>query len=114
MESRGERRHVRLLALLLTLLVVAISGWAALVGWLWGFGLKCDESCSDIGGAWREDSDAWQWSALGWSGIGVLSCALLLFTALIARRRALAWLAAGGWVALGVAFLVLLDGSGLS
>jgi hypothetical protein len=96
------------------LLIVAISGWAALAGTVFGFGLKCGDSCSNIGGAWREDPDSWQWSALGWSGIGVFSSALLLLAALIARRRVLAWIAAGGWVALGVAFLVLLDGSGLA
>ena len=103
------------MALLLTLVIVAISGWAALAGAVWGFGLKCDDSCSDTGGAWRNSPDSWQWSALGLSGIGVFICALLLFAALLTREPpVLAWLAVGGWVALGVAHLVLLDGSGLA
>ena len=98
---------------LVTLLILLVSGWAALAGAFWGFGLKCDDSCGTPP-PWRDDPDAWQWSALGWSGIGAFSCALLLFFAVIARRRVLGWVAAGGSAALGVTFLLLLDGSGLA
>jgi hypothetical protein len=113
-ESReGSNGRRRLVLILLALLIVLVSGWAAFVGTFWGFGLKCDDSCSTLPG-WQEDADAWQWSALGWSSIGTFVCALLLLGALIARRRALAWVAAGGSVALGLAFLALLDDSGLT
>ena len=103
-----------MLAFLLTLVVVGVSGWAAFAGALYGFGLKCDDLCSSTPAAWREDRDAWQWSALGWFSVGLFACALLLFAALVARRRIVAWLALGGWLAIGVAFLVLLDGSRLA
>jgi uncharacterized membrane protein HdeD (DUF308 family) len=46
------------------------SGWALLVGLFWGLGLKCDDSCSSIGG-WRHDPDAWQWNAL--AALGALA-----------------------------------------
>jgi hypothetical protein len=111
--SRRESRGGRWLALLLTLVIVAISGCAAFVGTLYGFGLKCDESCSKIGGSWSVERDAWQWDALGWCSVGVFGCALLFFAALIARRRVLAQVTAGGWVALGIAFLVLWNGAGI-
>ena len=103
-----------MLAFLLTLVIVGLSGWAGFAGALYGFGLRCDELCSNTPASWREDRDAWQWSALGWSSVGLFACALLLFAALVARRAVVAWLAVGGWLAIGVAFLVLLDGSRLS
>lgn len=111
MEFRADGRGGRLLAFLLTLVIVGLSSVTAFLGTLYGFGLKCDDLCSNTPGSWSEDRDAWQWSALGWSSVGLFGCALLLCGALIARRGLLAWLAAGGWVVIGVAFLVLLDGS---
>ena len=103
-----------MLAFLLTLVIVGVSGWVAFAGALYGFELKCDELCSNTPAAWREDRDAWQWSALGWFSVGLFACALLLFAAVVARRRVVALLALGGWVTIGVAFLVLLDGSRLA
>jgi hypothetical protein len=112
--SRRESRGGRWLALLVTLVIVAISGCVAFVGTLYGFGLKCDDLCSNTPDSWGEDPDAWQWRALGWSSAGAFGCALLFFAALIARQRVLAQVTAGGWVALGIAFLVLWNGSGIS
>jgi hypothetical protein len=113
-ESRRKSRGGRWLALLLTLVIVAISGCVAFVGTLYGFGLKCDESCSKIAESWSEERDAWQWGALGWSSIGMFGCALVFCAALIGRRRVLAQVTAVGWVALGIAFLGLWDGAGIS
>jgi hypothetical protein len=60
----------RVVALLLALVAWFCSGWALLVGLLWGLGLKCDDSCSSIGG-WRHNPDAWHWNAL--AALGVLA-----------------------------------------
>ncbi len=109
--SRRESRGGRWLALLLTLVIVAISRCAAFVGTLYGFGLKCDDLCSNTGESWSVERDAWQWRALGWSSVGLFACALLFFAALIARQRVLARVTAGGWLALAIAFLVLANGA---
>ena len=116
MASRRESRGGRWLALLLTLVIVAISGVVAFVGTLYGFGLKCDELCSRTPESWREERDAWQWDVLGWSSIGLFGCALLFVAALVARQRVLAQVTAGGWMALGITFLVfvLWNGTGIS
>jgi hypothetical protein len=70
----------RVVSLLLALIAWFCSGWALLVGLVWGLGLKCDDSCSSVGG-WRHDPDAWQWNGL--AALGVLAFlaggALVLF-----------------------------------
>jgi hypothetical protein len=64
---------VRVLSLLLALVAWFCSGWALLVGLVWGLGLKCDDSCGPSRG-WRGDPDAWQWN-------GVLALGVLAFVA---------------------------------
>ena len=54
----------RLGPILLAVGAVGISAFGALIGLVWGFGLKCDDACSTVPG-WRNDPDAWQWDAFG-------------------------------------------------
>jgi hypothetical protein len=78
---------VRALSLLLAAVAWFCSGWALLIGVVWGLGLKCDDSCSSSEG-WRGDPDAWQW--YGVAGLGALAfvsgAALCFF---VWRRRPL-------------------------
>ena len=80
---------------------------------VWGFGLRCDDTCGDPP-PWRDDEDAWQWSALGWTGIAAAVLAIAFLIALELRRRVPATVAAVGWVPAAAWYLVLLDESGLT
>ena len=100
-------------AFLLATGIVAVSCFAALVGLLWGFGLKCDDSCS-IGPHWREDPQAWQWDAFGFIGLAGLGCALVLLAAVVFRLRWLAVLVLTAWGGLAWAFMTLFRDSGLT
>jgi hypothetical protein len=90
-----------------------MSGFAALVGALWGFGLKCDDSCGGVT-RWRDNPDAWQWNALGTVGLVGFACAVALLVAVAARRRGLASAAALVWCLLAVGFLGFFHESGLN
>jgi hypothetical protein len=93
--------------------VATVSGFAALSGLFWGFGLKCDDSCGDPP-PWRDDVNAWQWEALGVVGVVAFGCSLVFVVALAAGRRTLASLALTAWVLAAVAYLVLFRDSGLT
>jgi hypothetical protein len=76
---------VRALSLLLAAVSWFCSGWALLVGIVWGLGLKCDDACGPSRG-WRGDPDAWQW--YGVAGLGALAfVAGAAFFLLVWRRR---------------------------
>ena len=96
---------MRALSLLLAALAWFCSGWALLVGVVWGLGLKCDESCDQTEG-WQGDPDAWQW--YGVAGLGALAfvsgAALFVF---VWRRRPLF---ATGALIVGFASAALLTG----
>jgi hypothetical protein len=78
---------VRALSLLLAAAAWFCSGWALLVGIVWGLGLKCDEACGPSRG-WRGDPDAWQW--YGVAGLGVFAfVAGAAFFVFVWRRRPL-------------------------
>jgi hypothetical protein len=89
------------------------SGFGALVGSTWGFGLKCDDSCGTPP-PWREDPNAWQWGAFGWVAIGGFLCALVFLIVVVLRRKLVAGVALSSWAVLAVAFLKLLRDSGLT
>jgi hypothetical protein len=97
---------MRWLSVLLALPALAGTGWAMLVGLLWGLGLKCDESCGD-GSGWRDNPDAWQWYALAAAGVGIFAIGIA-FVLLVWRGRA--WWAAGAYVAGVVATLWFVTG----
>jgi hypothetical protein len=103
----------RIASVALALIVVGVSGWAALAGMVFGFALKCDDHCG-TGPGWDENPDAWQWNLLGWVGIGgfVLACAFAVAVAL--RRSGAAALALAAWTCGGIIFLNLIDTSGLT
>lgn len=103
----------RFAAVALALALVAVSAGAALVGAFWGFGLKCDDSCSSAPG-WREDPNAWQWNALGNAGITALLCSAIFIVSIAAGKRTLASLALGLWAVSAISFLSLLRDSGLT
>jgi hypothetical protein len=77
---------MRWLAVLLALPALAGTGWAMLVGLLWGLGLKCDESCGDSSG-WQDNPDAWQWYALAVAGVVIFAIGVA-FVFLVWRGRA--------------------------
>ena len=104
---------LRLGTAFLTLGLVALSGWGALVGITFGFGLKCDDRCSTLG-SWRDDPQAWQWQAFGFAGIGLFLSALVLLGAVVLGRTRAAVAAFVAWALIGLAFAALLDGSGLA
>jgi uncharacterized BrkB/YihY/UPF0761 family membrane protein len=93
--------------------IAAISGFVALLGLVWGFALKCDDSCGTPP-PWRDDPNAWQWNALGWVGIAGFVCAFLFFVAVVLRRRLVAWAALIVWTAVAVAFLEFFGEAGLT
>jgi hypothetical protein len=93
--------------------IVAASGFGALIGVFWGFGLKCDDSCSSAP-LWRDDPDAWQWQAFGTVGIAGFASALVFLAAVALRWRWLALAALAVWAALAGAFMVLFRDSGLT
>jgi hypothetical protein len=103
----------RILALVLALAIGLISAGVGFSGVVWGFGLRCDDTCGDPP-PWRDDEDAWQWSALGWTGIAAAVLAIAFLIALELRRRVPAAAAAVGWVPAAAWYLVLLDESGLT
>jgi hypothetical protein len=100
-------------SLLLAAGIAAASGFGALIGIFWGFGLKCDDSCSS-GPRWREDPDASQWHTFGTVGIAGFVCALVFLAAVALRSRALALGALAVWAVLAGAFMVLFRDSGLT
>lgn len=100
-------------SVLLALAVATVSGFGMLIGMLWGFTLKCDDSCSTAPG-WREDPNAWQWEALGWSSIAGFGAALVFTAAVALRWRAFAAVVLLAWLALAVYFLRLFRDSGLT
>jgi hypothetical protein len=65
-------------SLVLAASIAAASGFGALIGMFWGFGLKCDDSCSS-GPLWRDDPDAPQWHMFGSVGIAGFACALVFW-----------------------------------
>jgi hypothetical protein len=94
--------------------LVATSVIGALIGALWGFGLKCDDSCATPPTSWRDDPDAWQWNALAIVAL-VAVCVAVLFLAALARRwLLLAVTSLLAWAALAASFIVLFDESGLT
>jgi hypothetical protein len=96
---------MRVLSLLFALLAWFCSGFALLVGLVWGLGLKCDDSCSSRDG-WQGNPDAWQW--YGIAALGALAflagVALVVF---VWRRRPL--YASLAVVVGGAAALLLFD-----
>jgi hypothetical protein len=106
-------RARRILALVLALAIAVISAGAGFAGMVWGFGLRCDDTCGEAP-PWRDDEDAWQWSALGWTGIAAAGLAIAFLIALGLRLRPVAAIAAAGWLAVFAWYLVLLDESGLT
>jgi hypothetical protein len=100
-------------AFLLATGIAAASCLAALIGLLWGFGLKCDDSCS-IGPHWREDPQAWQWDAFGIAGLAGLGCAVVLLGAVAFRLRWLAVCVLIAWAGVAWAFMALFRDSGLT
>lgn len=104
---------LRVSALLLALGLAVLSGWAALLGMVWGFSLQCDDSCSTPAGDWHDDPDAWQWSALGWTGIALFALAVVGLV-LVALRRGAAAPVFAAWAVAGAAFLALLLDSDLA
>lgn len=101
-------------SVLLTLAVAGLTGWAALVGMLFGFGLKCDESCSAPPRSWADDPDAWQWDVMGWTGVFAFAFSVLLLVLVGMRARERAWAALIGWAISGGVFVALLEKSTLS
>ena len=103
----------RISSLFLAAGIAVASGFGALIGVFWGFGLKCDDSCSS-GPLWRDDPDASQWHTFGTLGIAGFGCALVFLAAVALRSR---WLALGAlavWAVLAGAFMVLFRDSGLT
>jgi uncharacterized membrane protein HdeD (DUF308 family) len=89
-------------------LVLAFAAWLAtglplLAGLLWGLTLKCDDSCSSIGG-WRHDPDAWQWNGIAALGVVVFLSGAALFLFVWWRKPLLA---AGATIVGLVAMFVL-------
>lgn len=80
---------MRALSLLLATLAWLCSGWALLVGLMWGLGLKCDDACSPYRG-WQGDPDAWQWYGVAALGVFVFACGATLFLFVLLRRPVLA------------------------
>jgi hypothetical protein len=99
-------------AFLLATGIVAAS-FAALSGMLWGFDLKCDDSCS-IGPRWRDDPQSWQWNAFGIAGLAGFGCALVLLAGIVFRLRWLAVCMLTAWAGLAWAFMTLFRDSGLT
>jgi hypothetical protein len=100
-------------AFLLATGIVGASCFAALIGLLWGFGLKCDDSCS-VGSHWRESPESWQWEAFGLAGLAGLGCAVVLLGAVALRLRWLAVCMLLAWAGLAWAFMTLFRDSGLT
>lgn len=84
-----------------------------LLGVLWGFSLKCDDSCGTPP-PWRDDPDAWQWNAIGVLAIAGLACALAFFAAVALRWKIAAFAALVAWAVVAGVFLNLFSDSGLT
>jgi MYXO-CTERM domain-containing protein len=104
----------RLGLILAALALVVLSGWGALAGMLWGFSLKCDDSCNNLGRSWRDDPDSWQWTALGWSSLALFALALAVLAFVVRRRGDYATAAFAAWVVAATAFFVFFSNSGLA
>jgi hypothetical protein len=100
-------------AFLLATGIVAVSCFAALIGLVWGFELRCDDSCS-IGPHWRESPESWQWEAFAIAGLAGLGCAVVLLGAVVFRLRWLAVCMLIAWAGLAWAFMTLFRDSGLT
>jgi hypothetical protein len=84
------------------------SGWALLVGVVWGLGLRCDESCGSNSG-WQGDPVAWEWYGVAALGVvAFLGGGALVFS--VWQRRPVAAAVA---VAVGYGAVLILVG-GLS
>jgi hypothetical protein len=104
---------MRLARVLVAVGVVAVSVFASLVGMLWGFGLKCDDTCSTPP-PWRNDAGAWQWNALGAVGPVALGFALALLVGVASGRKLLAFASWAIWVLVSIAYISLFKSSGLT
>jgi len=103
----------RLGSLALAIGLAAVSGFGALAGTFWGFGLKCDDSCASPPARWRDDPDSWQWETLGWVSLAGLCCALVFLVLVAVRLRAAAVGALAAWAVLAGVYLDLFRDSGL-
>jgi hypothetical protein len=96
-----DRPRTHGLALFLAAFPLVGSALAALIGFVWGLGLQCDESCT--GDGWRHTAGAPQWAVLTILGFVVFGCGIALF-AFVYRSRpwaALTALLLGGATAFG-------------
>jgi hypothetical protein len=93
--------------------IAILSGFEALVGTVFGFGLKCDDSCS-LASPWRNDPAAWQWTAMGPVALGGFALSLVFLAAVAFRRRIVALAAVVVCVTLGAVFLRLFRDSGFT
>ena len=89
------------LAVLLAAVPWVFSAVVLLGSLLFGFGLKCDESC--YGGGWRHEASAWQWNLIPLAGV-IAFASTTAFVVYVWRRRP--------WTAL--AALVIGTGSALA
>ena len=64
---------------------VLVNAFGFFMAWLL-YGFRCDESCDDAPTSWHGDADAWQWSALGWLGLGCFALCAAFAVSLSARR----------------------------
>ncbi|HEU0304005.1 MAG TPA: hypothetical protein VFR32_05435 [Gaiellaceae bacterium] len=103
----------RVASLLLASVIAASSAYGALIGVFWGFGLKCDDSCSSAP-LWRDDPNAWQWDALGTVALAGFACGLIFLLALTLRWRLFSLVVLAAWATLAAAFLTLFRDSGLT
>jgi hypothetical protein len=103
----------RALPLLLVAPCATASGFAALIGTFWGFGLTCDDTCGTAP-PWRDDPNAWQWGVLAVASLAVLATGLLLAAAVAFRRPLIAGAVLVSWTIASVVFLSLFDDSGLT
>jgi hypothetical protein len=67
------------------LLAVAVGAAQGFLWWL-ASALTCDEGCDDRSHLWRDNPDAWQWSALAWLGAGCFALCVAFAVSLAARR----------------------------
>jgi hypothetical protein len=103
--SRAQRGLIVLGALAVTL----FSGWVALVGIIWGFGLKCDDGCSGDPQSWDENADAWQWNAFGAATLVLFAIAVGVLVLAARRRERDAAVAFAVWLVAATALFVLLQ-----
>ena len=91
------------LAVLLACLPRVVSGLVLLGSFVFGLGLKCDESCT--GDGWRHTADAWQWNVIPLLGAVAFVAGTTLLVSVWRPRpgRALAALIVGTAVTLAVA-----------